>query len=195
MGWRADEVVVLHAGAMGVKQALGNVVEAARLADAKDADVRFVLLGGGSQRQSLVAAAAGVDRVQFVDSLDDEDFTRALQAADVLLVNEKPGLVEMAVPSKLTSYFISAKPVVAATEPSSATAEELESAGAGVRVPSGDPGALLTAALEIRADSRYPTFGPAGRRYAETVLAAQKAVDDYQAWVGTLVEHSGRRSG
>jgi glycosyltransferase involved in cell wall biosynthesis len=193
MGWRDNECVVLHAGAMGVKQALGNVVDAARLADARDADVRFVLLGGGSQRESLVASANGVDRLQFLDSLDDDDFGRALQAADVLLVNEKPGLVEMAVPSKLTSYFVSAKPVVAATEPTSATAEELESAGAGIRVPPGDPDALLTAALEIRADSRYPTFGPAGRRYAETVLAAQKAFDDYGAWVDTLVERSGRR--
>ena len=39
-------MIALHAGNMGVKQGLENVVEAARQADATRSPVRFVLLGG-----------------------------------------------------------------------------------------------------------------------------------------------------
>src|SRR5690606_26271283 len=49
-GWAANETVVLHAGNMGAKQGLGNVVEAARLADQGSLPLRFVLLGNGSRR-------------------------------------------------------------------------------------------------------------------------------------------------
>ncbi|HZW41527.1 MAG TPA: glycosyltransferase, partial [Agromyces sp.] len=45
-GW-GDETVVLHAGNMGAKQGLENVVEAARHADLDGSPIRFVLLGDG----------------------------------------------------------------------------------------------------------------------------------------------------
>ena len=63
------------------------------------------------------------------------------------LVNERVGLNEMAVPSKLTSYFSSGTAVIAATEATSTTAEEIEAAGAGVRVEPGDPAALVAGVL------------------------------------------------
>ena len=54
-GWGADEVVVLHAGNMGYKQGLENVVAAAELAARSNSRARFVLLGDGNQRASLQA--------------------------------------------------------------------------------------------------------------------------------------------
>ncbi len=121
-GWSPDETIVLHTGNMGVKQGLENVVEAARLADEQSLPIRFVLVGDGNQRPNLEAAAVGVDRIDFVRPLDDQDFRTAMAAADVLLVNEAPGIVGMAVPSKLTSYFSSGTPIVAATDVASTTA-------------------------------------------------------------------------
>ena len=107
-GW-TDEIVVLHAGNMGAKQALESVVEAARLADSENAPIRFVLLGNGNQKEALATLGAGINRLEFMQSLNDEDFQGAMAAADLLLVNEKPGVAEMAVPSKLTSYFAAAR--------------------------------------------------------------------------------------
>ena len=51
-GWPDDRKVVLHAGNMGLKQGLEQVVDAARLAAARDEPVRFVLAGGGSQAEA-----------------------------------------------------------------------------------------------------------------------------------------------
>ncbi len=139
MGWRDDEVIVLHSGAMGAKQGLENVVRAAAFASRTTAPVRFVLAGDGSQRQSLMAAAQGNARIEFRDPLPDQQYAKALRSADVLLVNEHEGLVETAVPSKLTSYFSAGRPVVAATSALSTTAHEVERSGGGVRVEAGDP--------------------------------------------------------
>jgi colanic acid biosynthesis glycosyl transferase WcaI len=103
-GW-GNEVVVLHAGNMGAKQALENVIDAARIADSENVPIRFVLLGNGNQRDNLQILGAGITRLDFMESLEDIDFQGAMAAADILLVNEKRGVTEMAVPSKLTSYF------------------------------------------------------------------------------------------
>jgi hypothetical protein len=66
--------------------------------------------------------------LEFRDQVSAEDFGRVLSSADVLLVNERPELSDMAVPSKLTSYFMSGRPVLAATDAASATSSQLAAA-------------------------------------------------------------------
>ncbi len=105
-GWADDEIVVVHTGNMGVKQGLHHVVDAGRLAHQRGERVRFVLVGDGSQREELQKRIDdAATTTQLIPPLDDEAFADVLQSADVLLVNELPGVAEMAVPSKLTSYF------------------------------------------------------------------------------------------
>ena len=190
-GWLEGESVVLHAGNMGVKQGLENVVAAARLADEHNHPVRFVLLGNGSQRDELQALGATVSRLQFIGSLDDAGFQDALASADVLLVNEKPGVSEMAVPSKLTSYFNAARPVIGATDPAGLTAGEIEAAGGGRVVLAGDPQALLDAALMLGADPALArSLGENGFRYRTDVLGETAAIDKFTGWLRTLAARS-----
>ena len=186
-GWRDTETVVLHSGNMGAKQGLENVIDAARIADRENLPVRFVLMGDGNQRVQLEEAAQGVQRLQFMRGLPDLEFRSALAAADVLLVNEKPGVNEMAVPSKLTSYFSSGNPVLAATDSTSTTAQEIRASGGGVITESGDPHALLQAALALAADDvSSRRFGEAGRRYCTELLSEEYALDQYEMWVRRL---------
>src|ERR1700759_4856220 len=142
-GWKPQERIVLHSGNMGAKQGLENVVAAARLADEQGIDIRFVLMGDGNQRRLVQEEAKDVLRIEFKDPLDAEDYSQVLACADVLLVNERPSVGEMSVPSKLTSYFSAGRPVLAATDANGVTAREIRDAGAGVVVPAGDPAALL----------------------------------------------------
>jgi colanic acid biosynthesis glycosyl transferase WcaI len=186
-GWVDGETVVLHAGNMGVKQGLENVVNAARLADAQKKTLRFVLMGNGSQRDELRSYGAGIHRLQFVGSLDDAGFQDALAAADVLLVNEKPGVSEMAVPSKLTSYFNAARPVLAATDPNGLTASEIRAAAGGCVVVAGDPQELLDAAMALRNNPQLArNLGENGFRYRTDVLGEAAAIDRFEAWLRTL---------
>lgn len=184
-GWSQDETIVLHAGNMGAKQGLDNVVETARIADETAAPVRFVLLGDGNQRRRLEALGSGISCLQFLDPLDDKDFAIALSCADILLLNEKPEVTEMAVPSKLTTYFAAAKPVVAATNFDSTSAEEIRVSGGGVIVPAGSPDRLLSEILALRNDrERAAELGSSGRRYQLTTLTSQACLDRLSKCIG-----------
>jgi glycosyltransferase involved in cell wall biosynthesis len=114
-----------------------------------------------------------------------------LHAADVLLLNEKPGVGDMAVPCKLTTYFTTGKPVVGATDQSSAGACEIRAAGAGVIVAPDNPDGLLDAALSIgRNKSAAKELGEAGKRYAQQVLGRDSAICRYEKWCRELAASS-----
>lgn len=184
-GWPNNVALAVHTGSMGAKQDLGNVVNAARIADERGASVHFLLVGNGGEKNELVERARGIARITFVDHLGDEEYRLALAAADVLLVNEKPGVATMAVPSKLTSYFDAGRPVVAATDPAGITASEIAAADAGVIVRAGDPSALLDAVLAVHADAEAAArFGLNGKRYRAAVLDEQVAIEQW----GCLIE-------
>lgn len=193
LGWGSDEVVVLHAGNMGKKQGLENVVEAARIASERNSTVRFVLMGDGNQRQHLENLAKGISRISFVDSLPDDEFQLALAAADVLLVNELPGVKEMAVPSKLTSYFNAGVPVIAATDEHSVTASEIENCSGGVRVDPADPAALLEAATALARDpAACARMAANAMRFRHETLSESAAVAHYDEFITSLASSRGR---
>ncbi|MDU0326860.1 glycosyltransferase [Microbacterium sp. KSW2-21] len=192
-GWAADEIVVAHTGNMGVKQGLHHVVDAGRLAHRTHEKVRFVLVGRGSQRDEL---AARIDEepttTEIMPPLDDVAFAEVLQAADILLVNELPGVSEMCVPSKLTSYFSSGRPVLAATDLAGITAHEVAAADAGMTVIAGDPDALLQGAKALAADrAQAVRLGENGKRYKETVLDETFAIDRFDSLLADLTAAPG----
>jgi colanic acid biosynthesis glycosyl transferase WcaI len=181
-----DAVVCLHAGNMGYKQGLDNVVEGARLAAGADPRLLFVLMGDGNQRPVLVGLAQryGLRNLRFLPIQPAELFSSVLAAADVLLVNQRASVTNMSLPGKLTSYFASGRPVIAAVAPQSETAREILDTGAGVVVPPDQPGLLLDAVRELLADpARRDRFGAAGRRYARTTLSADRALAELEALV------------
>lgn len=188
-GWAADEVVVLHAGNMGYKQGLENVIAAAELAGRTGSRVRFVLLGDGNQRRSLQAAGASFSTLEFLDPVSEQEFPAALGSADVLLVNERPGIAQTAAPSKLTSYFRAGRPILAATDSAGITAGELAASGAGVRVPADRPDLLLGEALRLGTDRALAAeLGAAGRRYCDELLSPEVALDQYERWIVDLAD-------
>ncbi|WOQ16977.1 glycosyltransferase family 4 protein [Raineyella sp. W15-4] len=180
LGWRPGETVVLHTGTMGAEQGLETVVDAARIAAEWDLPIRFVLLGDGNRRAFLEQCAGGDGRVQFVDPLPEDDVLAALSAADVLLVNERPGLNEAAVRGELTTYFMTGRPVLAATEPTSITAAEICASGAGITVRPGDPAALVEAVLVLR-DDPDRVSRTAGPGFVRAHLSQQAALTSFIA--------------
>jgi hypothetical protein len=90
----------------------------------------------------------------------------------------------MAVPSKLTSYFDAARPVLAATEMGGITASEIEQARAGVVVQAGDPQALLAAALQITRDAEQAgVYGAAAHHFCRKHLTADAAIGAFERLV------------
>jgi colanic acid biosynthesis glycosyl transferase WcaI len=112
-----------------------------------------------------------------------------MQAADVLLVNQRESVTDMSLPSKLTSYFAAGRPVVAAASGTSETAHEIRSAGAGLMVPPADPAAFRKAILSLKNDrARAEELGARGKRYAGTVLSADTILGEYESFLYALLE-------
>ncbi|GAA1499770.1 glycosyltransferase family 4 protein [Streptomyces synnematoformans] len=170
LGWREGQTVLLHSGNMGLKQGLEVLVEAAR----RDPSLRVVLMGDGNQRERLAALGAGLPNLDFLPPADSGEFTDVLAAADVLAVTQRSSVLDMSVPSKLTSYFAAGRPVVASVADGGGTAAEMRRAGAGVTVPPEDPEALLEAVRRLAADRDLgAALGAKGPVYVREHLSSE----------------------
>ena len=198
-GWSKDDIVVLHAGNMGLKQGLDQVISAARRATRSRPRIRFVFVGDGNQRAHLQRSAAGLRNVEFHPLEPEQSFPDVLAAADVLLLSERPTATDMSLPSKLTSYFAAGRPLVAAVAPGGATATEIARCGGGLVTPAGDSPALLDAIQRVHSDSALGhRIAESAMRYAEQSLSERTGLRRAEAFVASLhaafAEPTGARS-
>jgi len=184
LGWAPDDFVCLHGGNMGQKQALDNLLEtAARL---RGNGVRLVLAGDGNDRPRLEnrAREMGLDNLSFAPVQPWGQYESMLRAADLLIVNQRASVSDMSLPSKLTSYFVTGRPVVAAVAARSETALEVGAAEAGLVVAPEDPEALAEGILLLRrSEDVRRAHGERGRAYADRYLRADSALPEYEQFV------------
>lgn len=134
--------LILHAGSMGSKQGLGQLVDAAaRLDPAKH---RVVLVGMGLQRPTLEAAAEGVDACEILDPVPEADLRSLLAAADTLALCQAPSNLDMSFPSKLGEYLRAERQILAITPPGGALDDYLRATQAARVVASGDIDGIAT---------------------------------------------------
>ncbi|HXJ23388.1 MAG TPA: WcaI family glycosyltransferase [Polyangia bacterium] len=183
-GLGSSDWICLHAGNMGYKQGLENIVDCARLAQSVAPDLTFVLLGDGNQRAMLEERGRHLPNLRFLPTQSNEQFANALAMADVLLVNQRASVTSMSLPSKLTSYLAADRPIVAAVS-SGEVASLLTEVGAGAVVPPESPAALLEQLVSLR---RQPTLAAEmaarGAEYARTVLSPGQTLTALERFVG-----------
>ncbi|MEX1248974.1 MAG: glycosyltransferase family 4 protein [Anaerolineales bacterium] len=166
-GWQ-DKFVVLYAGAHGLSNDLGIVLQAAKLLK-DEKQIYIVLIGDGKDKPALQARAADMrlTNVQFLSPVPKEKMPQVLAAADACLAILKPvKLYARVYPNKVFDYMAAGRPVLLAIN--GVMRKVVEDAQAGVFVPPGDPGALAQA---IRTMASKPVearrMGQAGRAYLQ----------------------------
>lgn len=138
---------ILFAGNMGKAQALGAVLDAAALLQARGSRVCFVLLGGGVERGSLQQQAVqrGLANVVFLPAVPMAEVGTYLHAADALLVHlRKDPLFEITIPSKTQAYMAVGKPLLMAVDGDAA--DLVRHSGCGVVAESENAAGLAHAA-------------------------------------------------
>ncbi len=188
LGWLPSAFVCLHAGNMGRKQGLDNLLECAKLI--RDQDVWIVLAGDGNERERLVAAAHAhrLRNVSFIVAPQlSPQFAAMLRAADLLILNQRASVGDMSLPSKLAAYFAADRPVVAAVAPDSSAGRELAIAGAGIVVPPGEPGELVRTIQMLKASPKVrEQLGANGKAYSLHYLSRDRALSDYDDFLAAL---------
>jgi glycosyltransferase involved in cell wall biosynthesis len=191
LGLSPDQTICLHSGNMGSKQGLENVVECARLASASDPNLHFVLIGDGNQRQTLeqLVARSQLTNVTFLPIQSKELFPSVLSAADILLVNQRGSVTDMSLPGKLTAYFASGTPIVAAVADDSEAAIEIDAARGGLVVDLARPDALMTALRTVASDvDLRARLADAARRWSVERLSPAGVLGEYQRFVEDMLE-------
>ena len=193
-GLSPDACVILHAGSMGKKQGLMNVVEAA--AAGGDNKARWVFVGDGEDKAVLVEAVKRRNleqRVRFVPFQRDHELAAMFAAADVLLLNQLRTVKDTVIPSKLLTYMSAGRPVLAAVNASSQGAEILGEADGGRLVAPEDPAALAAAAawfMELPQAQRC-AFGARNRAYAEAHFDQRKLLAAHEAFITSVLPERG----
>jgi len=156
--------VALYSGNLANKQGLEILPEMARLM-AHRKDLTFVVCGDGPMRETLRAAARGLDNIRFLPLQPVERLGDLMGLADVHLLPQIRGAADLMLPSKLTNMLASGRPVLATTDEGTALAAEVR--GAGVLVEPGDFVAAARALEDLLDDApRRQALGAEARRRA-----------------------------
>jgi glycosyltransferase involved in cell wall biosynthesis len=160
--------VVLYAGAHGMSNDLGVVLQAAALLRDQP-EIAIVLLGDGKEKANLMTQAEemGLENVLFLPPVPKIEMSSSLAAANACLAILKPvAMYKTVYPNKVFDYMAAGRPVVLAID--GVIREVVEGAGAGIAVPPGDATALAGAIRELAADpEKARRMGLAGRRCVE----------------------------
>jgi glycosyltransferase involved in cell wall biosynthesis len=163
-----DRFVVLYAGAHGLSNDLGIVVEAARLLS-KDERIRFVMVGAGKEKNELVARSRQLqlNNLLFLPPVPKSQMNQVLAAADACLAILKPlDEYKTTYPNKVFDYMAAGRPVLLAID--GVIRQVVENAGAGIFIQPGDPAALAEAVRCLANDPRSARqMGAAGRACIE----------------------------
>jgi colanic acid biosynthesis glycosyl transferase WcaI len=168
--------VVMHSGNVGHAQNLDSLVRATTFLRDLD-DLVVVVVGFGARYNEIVGLAEllEADKVRFLPYQSRRALPLSLSAADVHYVGLVEGLSGYVVPSRLYGIMATARPIIAAADPESETAQVVSSAGCGVVVPPARP-ELVARAIRAAHDGRFDLaeMGRRGRAYA--VAEADRAV-------------------
>ncbi len=186
------QFVVLYAGAHGLSNDLGVVLQAAaRLKDRRD--VCFVLVGDGKEKPNLVAQARSMelDNVVFLPPIPKTEIAEVLAASDACIAILKPiPLYATTYPNKVFDYMAAGRPVILAID--GVIRQVVETAGAGISVQPGDAQAIAQAVESIAAlPDRGRSMGAAGRRAVEKEFSRAILAREF----ADLVEDIRRKNG
>lgn len=163
-----DKFVVVYAGAHGLSNDLGVVLEASELLQ-DEHRVQVVLVGSGKDKSHLqeLAQKRGLKNLLFLPPVPKSEMSQVLAGADACLAILKPiELYKTTYPNKVFDYMAAGRPVILAID--GVIREVVESAQAGLYVPPGQPPALAQA---IEFLSRHPKIcremGQNGRKMVE----------------------------
>jgi colanic acid biosynthesis glycosyl transferase WcaI len=178
-GFKSTEFIVLYSGAIGEKQGLESIIQAAR--DFVDQiNVRFVICGSGPYKQTLQCMAddLNLQNITFMPLQPFDKFNQFLNVADVHLVIQKANASDLVMPSKVTTILaVGGLAVITANEDSSLY-KLIKEHNMGILVPAENQQALnkgIQQALNL--DNSSITQN--ARTYAEHNLSIDKVMQSF----------------
>jgi len=186
--------VVLYAGAHGLANDLGTVLQAAnRLRDR--IDIAFVLVGDGKEKPNLVHQAEEMAlynaNVYFIPAQPKSRMPEFLAAADAgLAILQDIPMFTTTYPNKVFDYMAAGRPTVLAID--GVIREVIEAAGGGIFVPPGDPVALAETVRDLADDpDRCWRMGRSARAYVKAHFERKQQAEKLERVLTFVSEEKG----
>jgi glycosyltransferase involved in cell wall biosynthesis len=164
----SGKFVALYAGAHGMSNDLGVLLQAAQLL-ANHPQIAIVLLGDGKEKPALIEKAKemGLENVTFLPPIPKAEMPQALAGADACIAILKPiPLYATVYPNKVFDYMAAGRPVVLAID--GVIRKVVEQSGAGLFVPPGDAASLARAIGRLADNPQVGrSMGARGRQAVE----------------------------
>ncbi len=175
----AGAFLIVYGGNIGMAGGVETVIEAFRhLQD--NGQVHLLVAGEGSNLAACRSLAREVSpgQISFHTPWPAEETSKVLGAADVLILPTRGSQSLVSMPSKLISYMLAARPIIALSLPQADLAEMVERSGCGWVVEPDRPDLLATKIKEAMASSSATLVqrGKAGREFALRQLAREECL-------------------
>lgn len=140
---------VVFTGNIGRFQGLETAVDAVRKLP-PGTPVELVFMGEGKAKESLVAAARGIEgnddrTITFLPHGSAAEAKALMRTADLGLVSLVPEVIKYAYPSKTATYAVGGLPLLVACDQESELSRTVQGQGLGLSVPTGDVNAMVQA--------------------------------------------------
>jgi glycosyltransferase involved in cell wall biosynthesis len=183
----ADRFTYMYLGNLSALSALDTAIRG--FAQLKDEQARFVVVGEGAMKAKCQALVRDLhlDRsVLFRSEPDSAKVARVQSMADVFVLTARRGGALASTPSKCISYMLSGKPIVAAVDAESDTADDLRSADCAWVCAPDDVPALAAAlrAASVADAGRRRSMGASARSYAREHFAMSSCLPKLTAAMG-----------
>jgi colanic acid biosynthesis glycosyl transferase WcaI len=164
-----DAFLLTFGGNVGVAASVETVIETFRHLDDWP-DIHLLVAGDGASLDDCRRLAAEIAPLRIHFQTVWINTMEVLHAADAVVLPTRGAQSAASVPSKLISYLLAARPVIAVALADSDTAAVIHASGAGVVVEPDDPKALAAAigAMAQRTREERQRMGKTGRAWAMT---------------------------
>ncbi len=164
-----DAFVVAFGGNVGVAAGVETVVESFCYLKANK-NLYLLIAGDGSNLGACraLAKSLGIERIRFHTPWLTEETSPVLGAADLLVLPTRGSQSLASVPSKLMSYMLAARPVMALAWPKTDLANMVEQSGCGWVIEPEQPVRLASKINDVLAigTAERMRYGQAGRNFA-----------------------------
>lgn len=138
---KGKRIIFSYVGSMNLHSNVELIIQSFSDANIENSELR--LYGGGNRKEQCVQLAKSLGQSNIIFDQVSRDMVPAIQnESDVLVLALPKGNGGLCLPSKLTSYMLSGKPVLASIEKNSASVRYINEAKCGITVEPDDKDAL-----------------------------------------------------
>jgi colanic acid biosynthesis glycosyl transferase WcaI len=187
-----SEFLVAYIGTMGHAHGLETVLAAAAALARENANLVFLLVGEGAEKDRLqgAARALGLENVRFLDQQPREKIPALISAADACLVLlKRSDIFRTVIPTKMLEFMACARPVILGVD--GQARQIVEGAEAGLAIEPENWQALVKAVKRLQGNRALAVqLGQNGRKYIVENLSRRSTAEKYLQVLRKLVPDS-----